>query len=128
MKLREPVPPLIRHLTDDVHRALGRLYGIPACCIEAWVAGLHVPLRGQGALRGGIYIGPMRCYVPCPACMGGPGWEPWGVDTRFLGRRVRYRGRRYTITGRCESAFGEYYLDNLPGAVNGAELVFVRGK
>lgn len=79
-------------MTDDQHRAVGRILGYPECCVEAWVAGPLNAAQARGAvterlrsreeaaeldrevtaLLGRPFRGcsahPHKRYVPCPSC------------------------------------------------------------
>lgn len=90
-------------MTPDQHRAIGRILGYPECCVEAWIAdGDRLPNRGVmverlrtpseaialagqvSDLLGRTWPRPpappthdlRKAYVPCPAHVGAPGWEP----------------------------------------------------
>lgn len=90
-------------ISDEQHRAIGRILGFPSCCVEAWIAGLGSD-PPQGVDRGCIMeryrepaegvrldaavsslLGrpwsactrdPRKAYVPCAAHVGAPGWRP----------------------------------------------------
>ena len=63
------------------HEAIGRSFGYPECCIQAFVADRrkdHENFIFSAKERGVIKLGPNRCYVPCPACIGKPGYMTFG--------------------------------------------------
>jgi hypothetical protein len=92
-------------VTSPDHALIGRLLGFPECCVEEWVADrarLVMSAVDRGAIHGRvrslheveqlllsgvpehIFSGPFdvasreKCYVPCTAHVGAPGWRPWG--------------------------------------------------
>lgn len=82
-----------------LHAALGAALGYPSCCIDQWVAELHI--GNQAVRRGSIFCGrrtepvielpdeylgmvgmvgdPIQ-FVPCTAHVGADGWAPHCAD------------------------------------------------
>lgn len=57
------------------HEAIGRSFGYPECCIQAFVADAAKGNVQSAKERGLIILGPGRQYVPCPACIGKLGYH-----------------------------------------------------
>lgn len=99
-------------MTDHDHRIIGAALGMPSCCVEAFIVSIRreqpcAVIRGSYTL--GItherpeglpawwgrnddgtdaIAGTDNVYVPCAACLGGPGWSPRAYSDPDEARRV----------------------------------------